>query len=218
MSEKYDKIIIGAGFYGLYSALFCGEKGQRVLVLECDPAPFGRATYINQACVHQGYHYPRSLSTAMKSAGYFERFHKDFSFCINREFRKVYATSSVYSWTNGAQFKKFCEAAHIPCEELHAELFFKKGMCDRAFLTREYTYDATILKNYYLERLREFPNVTILCGAKLTGIEKTTDSFVLHVEGKEDVETGFLLNATYAATNQILGMLGSLKQISDTPP
>ena len=31
MSEKYDKIIIGAGFYGLYSALFCGEKGQRVL-------------------------------------------------------------------------------------------------------------------------------------------------------------------------------------------
>ena len=45
-------------------------------------------------------------------------------------------------------------------------------------------------------------------GAKLTGIEKTTDSFVLHVEGKEDVETGFLLNATYAATNQILGMLG----------
>ncbi len=208
MSEKYDKIIIGAGFYGLYSALFCGEKGQRVLVLECDPAPFGRATYINQARVHQGYHYPRSLSTAMKSAGYFERFHKDFSFCINREFRKVYATSSVYSWTNGAQFKKFCEAAHIPCEELHAELFFKKGMCDRAFLTREYTYDATILKNYYLERLREFPNVTILCGAKLTGIEKTTDSFVLHVEGKEDVETGFLLNATYAATNQILGMVG----------
>lgn len=208
MSEKYDKIIIGAGFYGLYSALFCGEKGQRVLVLECDPAPFGRATYINQARVHQGYHYPRSLSTAMKSAGYFERFHKDFSFCINREFRKVYATSSVYSWTNGAQFKKFCEAAHIPCEELHAELFFKKGMCDRAFLTREYTYDATILKNYYLERLREFPNVTILCGAKLTGIEKTTDSLVLHVEGKEDVETGFLLNATYAATNQILGMLG----------
>lgn len=179
MSEKYDKIIIGAGFYGLYSALFCGEKGQRVLVLECDPAPFGRATYINQARVHQGYHYPRSLSTAMKSAGYFERFHKDFSFCINREFRKVYATSSVYSWTNGAQFKKFCEAAHIPCEELHAELFFKKGMCDRAFLTREYTYDATILKNYYLERLREFPNVTILCGAKLTGIEKTTDSLVL---------------------------------------
>jgi glycine/D-amino acid oxidase-like deaminating enzyme len=25
--EKYDKIIIGAGIYGLYSALFCAERG-----------------------------------------------------------------------------------------------------------------------------------------------------------------------------------------------
>lgn len=73
----YDKIIIGAGLYGLYAALFCCRKGQSVLVLERDPQPFQRATYINQARVHQGYHYPRSISTAMKSAGYFERFYKD---------------------------------------------------------------------------------------------------------------------------------------------
>lgn len=126
MSEKYDKIIIGAGFYGLYSALFCGEKGQRVLVLECDPAPFGRATYINQARVHQGYHYPRSLSTAMKSAGYFERFHKDFSFCINREFRKVYATSSVYSWTNGAQFKSSAKRLISPVKSFTQSCFLKR--------------------------------------------------------------------------------------------
>lgn len=100
-SKKYERIIIGAGLYGLYSALFCGKRGESVLVLECDPTPFRRATYINQARVHQGYHYPRSISTAMKSAGYFERFNKDFSFCINREFQKVYATSSEYSWTDG---------------------------------------------------------------------------------------------------------------------
>lgn len=30
-----------------------------------EEAPFTRATYINQARVHMGYHYPRSLSTAM---------------------------------------------------------------------------------------------------------------------------------------------------------
>ena len=76
----FDKIIIGAGLYGLYSALHCGLKKQRILVLECDTTPFRRATYINQARVHQGYHYPRSVSTAMKSAGYFERFNKDFDF------------------------------------------------------------------------------------------------------------------------------------------
>ena len=64
-----DRIIIGAGLYGLYAALFCAKQGERVFVVEKDPAPFMRATYINQARVHQGYHYPRSISTAMKSAG-----------------------------------------------------------------------------------------------------------------------------------------------------
>lgn len=136
--KQYDKLIIGAGLYGLYSALSCGEKGQSVLVLECAPTPFRRATYINQARVHQGYHYPRSISTAMKSVGYFERFNKDYVFCINREFEKIYATSAQYSGTNGEQFKSFCKAAHIPCEELHPGRFFKDRMCDGAFLTREY--------------------------------------------------------------------------------
>ena len=76
----------------------------------------------------------------MKSAGYFERFNKDYNFCINREFEKVYATSSQYSWSDGEQFKNFCKAANIPCEELHPERFFKSHMCDGAFLTREYTF------------------------------------------------------------------------------
>lgn len=207
MAEKYDKIIIGAGLYGLYSALFCSKKGQNVLVLECDPTPFGRATYINQARVHQGYHYPRSISTAMKSAGYFERFHRDYDFCINREFQKVYATSGEYSWSNGNQFKDFCEAANIPCEELHAERFFKKGMCDGAFLTREYTYDAMILKDYFLEKLSELRNVEIRCGVTIYRVEKQQDNYFVSMDDGKEYKTGFLLNATYAATNQILNML-----------
>ena len=31
---NYDKIIIGAGIYGLYAAVFCGERGEKVLVIE----------------------------------------------------------------------------------------------------------------------------------------------------------------------------------------
>lgn len=30
--QRFDKIIIGAGLYGLYSALFCAKRGQRVIV------------------------------------------------------------------------------------------------------------------------------------------------------------------------------------------
>lgn len=211
---NYDKIMIGAGLYGLYAAYFCAKRGQHVLVLECDDAPFKRATYINQARVHQGYHYPRSLSTAMKSAGYFARFNEDYGFCINREFQKVYATSSEYSWSDGTQFRKFCEAAQIPCEELHPGKFFKEGMCDGAFLTREYTYDAMILRDFFMDKIRALGSlVEIYFGVDIETIEKVQDAYELYVKEKHDgrlmkYRTGFVLNATYASTNQILDLLG----------
>lgn len=210
--EKYDKIIIGAGLYGLYAAYFCGQRGEKVCVLEADEYAFSRATYINQARVHQGYHYPRSLSTALKSAGYFQRFNMDFDFCINREFSKLYATSSTYSWSDGEQFKQFCRAADIPCEEVYPERFFKHGACDGAFMVREYTYDACILRNYFLEKLKALPNVVIRYASPVIGVERDGDSYAVRVKSADDniycCASGYVLNASYAATNQIISMLG----------
>ena len=127
----YDKIILGAGLYGLYAAQKCGAAGQRVLVLERDPAPFMRATYINQARVHMGYHYPRSYSTAIKSAHYFERFCRDYGFCLHTEFDQVYATSAHFSWTNAAEFRQFCRAAGINMMKLLTEdvVYGRRGKC-----------------------------------------------------------------------------------------
>lgn len=207
--ELYDKIIIGAGLYGVYSALICVKKGQKILILECDKISFSRATYVNQARVHQGYHYPRSISTALKSAGYFERFNRDYAFCINKEFEQIYATSTEYSWSNGKQFKDFCRAANIPCEELNPNNFFKSNMCDGAFRTREYTYDAMILREYLLEELKKYTsNVDIQYSVKITGIDKDSDRYIINTEGGAKYSSGYILNATYAGTNQILDMLG----------
>ncbi|MEG2464181.1 MAG: hypothetical protein RSA87_03275 [Malacoplasma sp.] len=143
----YDKIIIGAGLYGLYSAIYCGKKNEKVLVMEYEDSAFCRATYINQARVHMGYHYPRSYSTATKSANYFERFERDYEFCIKKNFKQIYATSKRFSWTDEKQFKKFCDAAKIRCEDEVTTNYFNNEMCDGAFLTEEYTYDSELLKN-----------------------------------------------------------------------
>ena len=135
-AQTFDKIIVGAGLYGLYAARRCGMAGQRVLVLERDPGPFMRATYINQARVHMGYHYPRSYSTAIKSAHYFERFCKDFSFCLRTDFDQVYATSAHFSWTDAAAFRRFCAAAKIRCDDVAPSKYFNPGVCDGAFWAR----------------------------------------------------------------------------------
>lgn len=202
-NRKADKVIIGAGLYGLYAALFCAKLGQKVVVLEQEKEPFMRATFINQARVHMGYHYPRSLSTALKSAGYFQRFVSDFSFCIHDSFEQIYATSSQFSWTDAVEFKKFCKDAKIPCKSLPSDMYFKEGMCDSAFLTKEYTYDAMLLKQYYLDELQRYSNVSIIYQSVLKEIVSDGKEYHVVCEQGEYVAP-FVLNATYAAVNNIL--------------
>lgn len=205
---NWDKIILGAGLYGLYAAERCGKKGERVLVLERDPEPFARATYINQARVHMGYHYPRSISTALKSAHYFERFHRDYAFCERTDFAQIYATGAQFSWTDAAAFARFCRAADIACEAVPPETYFREGMCDGAFRTREYTYDAMVLRAHFLQSLAALPNVTVQCGTKPDAITRAGAVWRVRASDGAVHETPYLLNATYAGVNEVHAMLG----------
>ena len=204
----YDKIIIGAGLYGLYAALRCGERGQKVLVLECDSGPFRRATYVNQARVHMGYHYPRSLSTAIKSAHYFDRFCEEYGFCNLTEFEQIYATSAHFSWTNAAEFQRFCASAGIRCDGVAPERYFKPGLCDGAFLTKEYAFDAQILKDFFQERLARCETVRIEYGRRVEAIARRGGCYELRA-GELCAEAPFVLNATYAGVNEIHRLLGA---------
>lgn len=202
--NRYDKIIIGAGLYGLYAADFCGRRGERVLVIECDSAAFKRATFVNQARVHMGYHYPRSYSTAIKSATYFERFNEDFGFCINSKFDKVYATSSEFSWTSAEQFIKFCADARIPCDYISPNKYFTRGLCDGAFLTKEYTYDAKILCKHFIDKINDYKDVEIRYDSFIESVNIIDDQYNITLNDGREYRTKFVLNATYASVNQIL--------------
>lgn len=203
---NFDKIILGGGIYGLYAATTCVRKGQHILVLEYDKEPFLRASYINQARVHNGYHYPRSFATASKSASYFRRFHEDFGFCINSSFKQIYATSKESSWTNAQQFKKFCDAASIYCEEIDVNKYFNSNVCDGAFLTEEDTYDAQKLKEFFIKELNKNKNVCIKYGTRIKSFESDGEYFKIRT-GTNAYKSKFVLNATYASINQLLYLL-----------
>ena len=206
--QTVDKIIIGAGLYGLYSANLCGQKGEQILVLEYDADAFKRATFINQARVHNGYHYPRSYSTAIKTAKYFKRFNEDYGFSMLIKFDQIYATSSEFSWSDAKQFQKFCDAAHIKCEEISTKKYFKDGYCDGAFLTEEYTYDAQILKEFFVEKIKELPNVKIKYGVRIRSIQNNGKEYEVEMLDGAQYKSNFILNATYASVNQIQNYLG----------
>jgi len=62
-----DAVIIGAGFYGSAIAIYLArERGlKNIVLIERESALMLRASYNNQARVHNGYHYPRSFTTGL---------------------------------------------------------------------------------------------------------------------------------------------------------
>lgn len=68
-----------------------------------------RASYNNQARIHNGYHYPRSVLTALRSRQSFPRFIKDFPQCVCDDFDKYYMVGKHLSKVTAYQFEKFCK-------------------------------------------------------------------------------------------------------------
>ena len=83
--SSVDAAIVGGGFYGCEVALELKRLGfGRILILEREPGMLRRASYVNQARVHNGYHYPRALVTALRSRMNFDRFIEDYGFAIDK--------------------------------------------------------------------------------------------------------------------------------------
>jgi hypothetical protein len=52
-------------------------------------------------------------------------------------------------------------------------------MCDGAFRTREYTYDAKILRDYFVEELAKYSNVEICYRADVCGIHLDGENYTV---------------------------------------
>jgi hypothetical protein len=206
-SVNYDVIIIGAGMYGLYAAIAFLEQEKRVLLADVEAEPFSRGSYINQARLHNGYHYPRSYSTASKSARYFQRYLDSFRDCINADFTQIYAVAKYYSWTNGRQFQRFCDNLSLYCEEIPVGKYFNKNTVDKAFLTNEHAFDAQLIKEKLWQRALKL-SCAFALGFAIERIVKETGLFRIVLANGAEYTGKILLNASYAGTNQIHKMLG----------
>lgn len=204
----YDRIIIGAGIYGLYAAIQSAKKGYNVLVIEKDEQAVSRGSYINQARLHSGYHYPRSKETASKSRDYFFRFLNDFESAINKNFKQLYAISHKDSLTTNEDFRQFCEDLHIKCDPVDASTYFNDDMVDGLYDTLEYAIDNDEVRRILLNKVAEHNNITILYNTSVVDLyyDKGTSTYTI-ITNNDSYSAKWVLNATYASTNQILSML-----------
>lgn len=202
----YNTIIIGGGFYGLSVALFLrDELGVKdILVIEKEPELMNRASYVNQARVHNGYHYPRSILTAYRSAVNFPRFVADYEDAVVDDFDKYYAVSKSLSKINARQFVEFSRKVGIDAEPASKNIkdLFVSRLTDGVFKVKEYAFDARKLRAILLERIWRRDGITIHCNEfvqKITEIEEG----IKVISGKKTYTAKYVFNCSYSQINTL---------------
>ncbi|WP_281650362.1 FAD-dependent oxidoreductase [Helicobacter bilis] len=182
--DKYDCIIIGGGFFGAYIALQLKEKYNSILVLEQENDLLLHASLNNQARVHNGYHYPRSLSTAISSRRHFKTFCNEFKTAIKNDFAKYYAIANIGSKTSSTQFYRLFKQFDIFIESVpnHIKAMFNKKLVNDVFLTREYAFDAAILREILKERL-ESKNIEIATNTQAVCVREDRCGLYVEIQG-----------------------------------
>ncbi|HEY9278914.1 MAG TPA: FAD-dependent oxidoreductase [Eoetvoesiella sp.] len=155
----YDAIIIGGGFYGAAIAVYLArQRGfKRVLLVEQEDALLQRASYSNQARIHNGYHYPRSFTTAYRSRVNLPKFVRDWPEATKQDFTKLYAIARRNSKVTSKQFERFCSdiGARIRSPESGLRALFEPRLIEGIYLVDEYAFDTTKLAGWARRELQE---------------------------------------------------------------
>jgi glycine/D-amino acid oxidase-like deaminating enzyme len=204
MSRRYDTIIIGGGFYGLRLAQFLKEDlGQSsVLVIEKEPDVMQRASYNNQARVHNGYHYPRSVLTALRSRVNLPIFSQEYEQAIVRDFTKYYAIATSFSKVSANQFLRFYERIGAKIEPSKIGMdFFDRRLIEQVFEVEEYAFNTKILKDLLLRKLSEL-RVDINVGESVDSIWQGEGGITVQTDKNSYLGT-HVLNTTYSSINNV---------------
>ena len=199
--------IIGGGFYGCCIALFMRRYFGKIVLYEKGSDLLQRASFINQARVHMGYHYPRNLVTAYRSFINFPRFVYDFRKAIITDFTKLYAIARKGSKVNAHRFYTMFKKMKAPIKEASKEYWnlFNPELIENVFLVKEYAFDATKLKNILRNRL-ETADVEIHFNKEVRRINVLPDDAIQlqMIDNGETVKVDYVFNCTYSNLNKVL--------------
>ncbi len=205
--REYDYTIIGGGIFGCYAALYLAERNQRVLLLEKENQLLTKASIVNQARLHSGYHYPRSIATARMSDENKLRFTEEHQKFINFSFDKYYGIDKHGSFTDRVQFQRFCEHLKIKCKQVTDHPYINFDRLEALFLTTEYSFDPILIAQYYRQRVLNCPGIEVELGIKVASANATKDGWQLYYQSKngsaEKLMARQVINATYAGSNSI---------------
>lgn len=210
---KADAVIVGGGFYGAAIAIYLAKQRglKRIVLVERESALLSRASYNNQARVHNGYHYPRSFTTAYRSRINLPRFVRDWPEAVKQDFTKLYAIARRNSKVTAKQFVRFCKEIGAKIEPADQSLrqLFEPRLIEEVFTVEEYAFDSTKLASWAERELKEC-GVQVRLETCVTGISKGPNGTLRVVVqpksgAEEPISCRYVFNCTYSGLNQFKG-------------
>lgn len=209
-TQQFDFVVIGGGIFGCYAALYLAGKGAKVALLEKESRLFRKASLVNQARLHSGYHYPRSLATAALSDEHKERFTAEHRRFVHFSFEKYYAIDRFGSFTDPLQFERFCTRLNIPFKRVEEHKLFNFNRLEALYLTEEYSFDPVLLSGYYREKVENEPGIQVMKNVRLQSATVDGERWLIEFGqtttppgAAQLITTPTVINATYAASNAI---------------
>lgn len=104
--------IVGGGIFGCTAAAVLSEQHD-VHLFEKSAGLLQAASWANQLRLHRGYHYPRSLETALECQNGVRSFMEMYGSAVITGGKQYYAIANEDSKTSVAQFESFCNTAGL---------------------------------------------------------------------------------------------------------
>lgn len=212
MTSGCDALVIGGGFYGATIASYLATKRglSSVVLMERAGQLLTRASANNQARVHNGYHYPRSFTTAFRSRVNLPRFVADYPEVVVQDFTKLYAIARRNSNVTAAHFERFCAQIGAPLRPASGALrsLFAERLIEEIYLVEEYAFDYTRLRRRVTADL-ERAGVTLHLGCAVRSLRREPFGILVDFEPElgrlETISARVVVNCTYSGLNQFGG-------------
>jgi glycine/D-amino acid oxidase-like deaminating enzyme len=202
--------IIGAGFFGVALADYLHRRfpQEQILVFDSAAEPLSRASRNNQARIHNGYHYPRSIRTALASTRSYEAFKARWPEAVFSDFTHLYAVARSGSHISSKQFEATMRSVGAPIEQERDPAIlgaFDQTRIEGVYRVVEEAFNHDKLRDWALEVLAQ-KNVTFLPETTVQRVEGSADGSQLSTATGDLHTSKYLFNVTYSGIDSIDGL------------